>query len=135
MKKNKLPLLHAILAFFFIGLLFQSCDKDETTSSEDLTVTIVGNYLFELRENEVLTTSNIAAVITKVNNNTIQIAITGRETVKATVVKPQTGSYFLINVIDQTDITNGTGGDFAGSEINVDFTKSGVTINYYGVKQ
>jgi len=136
MKKNKSHLLHAIIAFLFIGLLFQSCKKDETTSSEDLTVTIVGNYLFDLRENNNpdVKESNISAVISKVNNNTIQIAISGKETLVATVSKLQDGKYFRIDVQDQTGISN-SGGDFDSNQINIGFTKASVKIYYYGIKQ
>jgi hypothetical protein len=137
--KTKSLYSFAMVIFTVLTLAFiiPSCsdDSDETTTGEDLTVTIVGSYLFELRENSNITASNVATQISKVNNNTIQIAISGNETVQATVVKPETGTYFLINVLDQAGITEGTGGDFVNNEINIGFKKSGVQKNYYGIKQ
>ena len=144
MKKLKFSQLLAAIAIM-LGLTFQSCSKDSTSSSEDLTVTIVGTYMCQVSQqtgsNYTVIGSNISTLITKENNTTIKIAITGRETVTATVSKQS--SYFLIDVIDQAGITNGHSGDFGNNEINFGYTKettvngitSSVVLGYYGTKQ
>ena len=128
--------LKTVHFFIIIVLAFmsQTCSKDSSDSSEDLTKTIIGNYKCMLTTGTTITATDIPTVITRENNNTIKIAITGRETVFATVSKFNT--YFLINVKDQTGITEGSGGDFGSNEINFGFKKTGTTekLNYYGTK-
>jgi hypothetical protein len=130
-------------SFFFLiaivfGIMIQSCSKDSNNnaSSEDLTITIIGNYSCQLTEAGYLTATDIPAIITKVDNATIQIAVTGKETVLAKVSKLTNA--FLIDVKDQIGISGGGGGDFINNEINFGFNKTtnGTTVklNYYGTK-
>ena len=137
MKTNKIKqVIAAITIFISLGLLVQSCTKD---SGEDLTVTIVGSYQFQLMEDGNVTNIGIPTVISKVNNNTIKIAITGKETVNATIGKLKIATAFSADVQDQTDITNGKGGDCGGGAINIGFdkkvTSKTIRYQYYGEKK
>ena len=127
-----------IIHFFIVtvlGIMIYACTKDSSNSSEDLTKTIIGNYQCPSTIGTTIITG-IPTVITKENNNTIKIAITGKDTVTAIII--QMATTFIINVQDQTGITDGYGGDFVNNAINFGFKKTTngttVQVNYYGIK-